>query len=119
MSASSAKAVVAAYAVLAAVVLVPAAVAGGGGSVSTATTSIAAGTSLTVTACVATDGDGGYLIIKGPDTFAQDFFFGPVTGCTDVIAATVGWAPGKYRIIGYEFTSKGTKGLGMLTVTVT
>jgi hypothetical protein len=31
--------------------------------------------------------------------------------------STAGWAPGKYRITGYEFTPKRTVGLGNLTVT--
>lgn len=103
--------------VLAAVLsFTPAAVAAG--SISTTATTVPSGTSFVVTVCVATTGDGGYLLVKGPNTFSQDLFFGPVTGCSDVTVSTVGWVAGKYRITGYEFTTKGTKGLGSVTVTV-
>ena len=97
--------------------LAPSVLAAGG--ISTTTTTVASGNSFTVTVCVATAGDGGYLLVKGPNTFSQDLFFGPVTGCSDVSVSTVGWVAGKYRINGYEFTTKGTKGLGSVTVTVT
>lgn len=102
---------------VAALAAVPAAAARG--SISTSTTSVASGASFVVHVCVATDGDGGYLVVKGPNTFTQDLFFGPVTGCSDVSVTTVGWVAGKYRINGYEFTSKGTSGLGSVTITVT
>src|SRR5262245_56183331 len=87
------------------------------GSISTTTTSITSGQTFTVNVCVATAGDGGYLIVNGPVTFSQDVFFGPVTGCSDVIVTTAGWPVGKYRINGYEFTTKGTSGLGSVTLT--
>ena len=102
---------------VAALAAVPAAAARG--SISTSTTSVASGDTLVVTVCVATAGDGGYLVVKGPNTFVQDVFFGPVTGCSDVSVTTAGWLAGKYRLSGYEFTTKGTSGLGSLTVTVT
>jgi hypothetical protein len=89
------------------------------GSISTTTTTVASGGSFNVTACVATAGDGGYLIVKGPNTFSQDLSFGPVDGCLTFPVTTVGWAPGKYRLNGYEFTAKGAKGLGSITLTVT
>jgi hypothetical protein len=89
------------------------------GSISTTTTTIKSGVSFTVNVCVATAGDGGYLLVNGPITFAQDQFFGPVSGCADVVVSTVGWPVGKYRIIGYEFTTKGTSGLGSVTLTAT
>jgi hypothetical protein len=102
---------------VAALAIVPGGLAAG--SISTTTTSIASGDSFTVEVCVGTDGDGGYLLVKGPNTFQQDVFFGPVTGCSDVSVTTVGWAPGRYRITGYEFTPKRTTGLGSITLTVT
>ncbi len=89
------------------------------GSISTTTTSVASGGSFNVTACVATAGDGGYLIVKGPNTFSQDLSFGPVSGCTTFPVTTVGWPAGKYRLNGYEFTAKGTSGLGSITLNVT
>lgn len=106
------------------VALVPAAVlaftpvAVAAGSISTTATTVSSGTSFVVTACVTTSGDGGYLLVKGPNTFSQDLFFGPVNDCGDVTVSTAGWVAGKYRISGYEFTTKGTKGLGSVTVTV-
>jgi len=89
------------------------------GSISTTTTTVATGGSFNVTACVATAGDGGYLIVKGPNTFSQDITFGPVDGCLTFPVSTVGWVPGKYRLNGYEFTAKGSKGLGSITLSVT
>jgi hypothetical protein len=89
------------------------------GSVSTTTTTIQSGVSFTVNVCVARAGDGGYLLVNGPITFAQDQFFGPVSGCADVVVSTVGWPVGKYRINGFEFTAKGTSGLGSVTLTAT
>jgi len=97
-----------------ALALVPSALAAG---ISTASTTVAVDSSFAVNVCTATAGHGGYLLIKGPNTFQQDTFFGPISGCADVNVSTVGWAPGKYRINGFEFTAKGTKGLGNLTVT--
>jgi hypothetical protein len=81
--------------------------------------SVTSGGTFTVTACVATSGHGGYLIVKGPDTFTQDFSFGPATPCSTFEIGTAGWAAGKYRINGFEFTAKGAKGIGSATVTVT
>ena len=89
------------------------------GSISTATTTITSGGTLTVNVCVGTAGDGGYLLVKGPNTFQQDLFFGPIPGCSDVFVTTVGWAAGKYRINGYEATPKRNVGLGSVTLTVT
>src|SRR5438105_15027803 len=89
------------------------------GSISTATTTIASGDTLTINVCVGTAGDGGYLLVKGPNTFQQDLFFGPIPGCSDVFVTTVGWAAGKYRINGYEATPKRNVGLGSVTLTVT
>jgi hypothetical protein len=90
-----------------------------GAGISTTTTSVASGQSFTIQVCVSSPGDGGYLVVKGPGTFSQDLFFGSVTGCSDVSVSTVGWAAGKYRINGFEFTTKGAKGLGSVNVTVT
>ena len=98
-----------------ALLLVPGALAAGG--ISTASTTVAVDSSFAVNVCTATAGHGGYLLIKGPDTFQQDVFFGPISGCADVNVSTAGWAPGKYRIAGFEFTAKGTTGLGRVTVT--
>jgi hypothetical protein len=89
------------------------------GSLSTTATSVVSGSSFNVTACVATSGDGGYVIVKGPNTFSQDLSFGPVAGCLTFSVTTVGWPVGKYRLNGYEFTAKGSKGLGSITLTVT
>lgn len=118
MSASS-RTYIAALVLLGALAIAPGGLAGGGGSISTTTTSVKSGVTFTVNVCVATAGDGGYLLVKGPNTFSQDLFFGPVTGCSDVSVTTVGWVAGKYRINGYEFTTKGTSGLGSVTVNVT
>jgi len=82
-------------------------------------TSITAGTPLSVEACVATSGDGGYLIVKGPGATTRDYTFGPATPCADSQIDTTGWAAGKYRVNGYEFTAKGSKGIGSATITVT
>jgi hypothetical protein len=112
------KKLLAAFVLTAALGLPLGALAGGGGGISTTTTSVASGSSFVVTACVATAGDGGYLVVKGPNTFSEDLFFGPVTGCSPVTVSTVGWVAGKYRLTGYELTAKGTKGLGSVTVTV-
>jgi hypothetical protein len=57
--------------------------------------------------------------VKGPNTFAQDLFTGPITSCSDVIVGTAGWAVGKYRINGFEETVKGTSGSGSVTLTAT
>jgi hypothetical protein len=89
------------------------------GSISTTTTTIKVGDSFTITVCVATAGDGGYLLVNGPITFAQDLFTGPITGCAPVNVSTVTWPVGKYRINGFEFTAKGTSGLGSVTLTAT
>jgi len=89
------------------------------GSISTTTTTVATGGSFNVTACVATAGDGGYLIVKGPNTFSQDITFGPATPCSTFSVTTVGWVAGKYRINAFEFTAKGDKGIGSVTLTVT
>lgn len=89
------------------------------GSISTTATTVTSGDTFTVNVCVATARDGGYLLVKGPNTFSQDFFFGPVSGCADVYVPTPGWPAGKYRITGYELTRKGTTRLGTITLTVT
>src|SRR5437868_5337587 len=88
-------------------------------SLTSSVTTVQSGTSFDVTACVATSGHGGYLIVKGPNTFAQDLMFGPATPCITFSVTTVGWVAGKYRINGYEFTAKGDKGIGSITLTVT
>jgi hypothetical protein len=82
-------------------------------------TSVGSGAPLNVNACVATSGDGGYLIVKGPNTFAEDVTFGPATPCSSFQVDTTGWAAGKYRIDGFEFTAKGAKRIGSVTLTVT
>jgi hypothetical protein len=102
--------------VAAALVLAPAALSAGG-SISVPGTTVAVGSAFQVNVCTGTAGDGGYLVIKGPNTFIQDVFFGPISGCANVDVSTVGWVPGKYRIAGYEFTPKRDLGLGNLTVT--
>jgi hypothetical protein len=112
------KALVALLAAAVALALASSSLAGHRGSISTTATTVTSGDTFIVNACVATAGDGGYLLVKGPNTFSQELFFGPVTGCTGVSVATVGWAAGKYRINGYEFTTKGTSGLGSVTVTI-
>jgi len=112
------KKLVALLALAAALALAPTVFAAGG--ISTSTTTVASGSTFTVTVCVATASDGGgYLVVKGPNTFSQDLFFGPATGCSGVSVTTVGWVAGKYRITGYEFIPKGTKSLGSVTITVT
>ena len=88
-------------------------------SLTASATTVASGDSFTVTACVATSGDGGYLIVKGPNTFQQDITFGPATPCSTFSVTTPGWVAGKYRINGFEFTAKGSKGIGSATITVT
>ena len=93
--------------------------AGGSGGLTSSATTVASGTSFDLTACVATSGDGGYVIVKGPNTFSQDYHFGPATPCSTFSVGTAGWAAGKYRINGYEFTPKGAKGIGSVTLTVT
>ena len=99
--------------------LVLAGVASAAGSISTQTTTLASGHPLTIHVCVGTAGDGGYLLTKGPNTFQQDNFFGPIDGCADVSIDTTGWVPGKYRVNGYEATPKRNVGLGSITLTVT
>jgi len=113
------KKLLAAFAVIAALAVVPGALAGGAGSLTSSATTVASGTSFSLTACVATSGDGGYVIVKGPNTFGQDYHFGPATPCSTFSIGTDGWVPGKYRINGYEFTAKGDKGIGSVTLTVT
>ena len=97
--------------------LAPAALAAGSLAVSPA--SVTAGSPLEVNACVATAGDGGYLVIKGPNATTRISTFGPATPCSTFQLATTGWAAGKYRITGFEETAKGSKGIGSATVTVT
>jgi len=97
-----------------ALLLVPAALAAG---ISTSSGTVAVDSSFTVNVCTGTAGDGGYLQIKGPNTFHQNIFFGPISGCADVGISTLGWAPGKYRINGYEVTAKRNVGLGSVTIT--
>jgi hypothetical protein len=92
--------------------------AGGAGSLTVSATSVTSGNSFTATACVVTSGDGGYLIVKGPNTFSQDLFFGPAAPCSMFSVTTVGWPAGKYRINAFEFTAKGDKGIGSVTLTV-
>jgi hypothetical protein len=101
----------------AALALVPSSLAAA--SLTASDTSVVSGDSFTVTACVATSGDGGYLIVKGPNTFHQDITFGPASPCSTFSVTTSGWVAGKYRINGFEFTAKGSKGIGSLTITVT
>jgi hypothetical protein len=103
---------------VATLVLVPAGLAAKG-SISTTTTTFKPGDSIPVNVCVATAGDGGYLVVKGPNTFSQDIFTGAITGCAIVNVGTAGWPVGKYRINGYEETAKGTSGLGSVTLTAT
>jgi hypothetical protein len=93
--------------------------AGGGGSLTVSPASVASGDPLTATACVATSGDGGYLIVKGPNTFSQDISFGPATPCSTFSISTSGWVAGKYRINGFEFAAKGAKGIGSVNIVVT
>ena len=93
--------------------------AGGAGSLTVTPTSIASGAPLHVEACVATSGDGGYLVVKGPNATARDITFGPATPCSTFDIDTTGWVAGKYRMNGFEFTAKGAKGIGSATITVT
>jgi hypothetical protein len=113
------KKLLAGFVVIAALALVPGGLAGGTGSLTSSATTVASGASFDLTGCVATSGDGGYVIVKGPNTFAQDYHFGPATPCSTFAVGTAGWAVGKYRINGYEFTAKGAKGIGSVTLTVT
>jgi hypothetical protein len=115
---NSLKACTSLLALVATLALVPSGLAAKG-SISTTTTTIKSGDSFTISVCVATAGDGGYLVVKGPNTFSQDIFTGPITGCSDVIVGTAGWPVGKYRINGFEETAKGTSGLGSVTLTAT
>ena len=115
---NSLKASTALLALVATFVLVPSGVAAKG-SISTTITTFKSGDPITINVCVATAGDGGYLVVKGPNTFAQDIFTGPITGCSNVIVGTAGWPVGKYRINGFEETAKGTSGLGSVTLTAT
>jgi hypothetical protein len=109
------KAILAVFVV--ALVLAPATLAAAG--LTASATTVKSGTAFDVTACVATSGDGGYLIVKGPNTFSQDIFFGPASPCSAFPVSTVGWPVGKYRINGYEITAKGSKSIGSITLTVT
>jgi hypothetical protein len=93
--------------------------AGGAASLTITPASVPSGTLLNAKACVATSGDGGYLIAKGPGATARDISFGPATPCSSFQIDTTGWVAGKYRIDGYEFTAKGSKGIGSATITVT
>jgi hypothetical protein len=68
---------------------------------------------------VATSGDGGYLVIKGPNATARDITFGPAAPCSSFDIDTTGWVAGKYTITGFEFTAKGAKRIGTATITVT
>ena len=104
---------------LAVLTLAATSLAGGSGGLTASATTVASGTPFDLTACVATSGDGGYVIVKGPNTFAQDLFFGPATPCSTFEVSTVTWLPGKYRLNGYEDTAKGAKGIGSVTVSVT
>jgi hypothetical protein len=114
------KTLVAAFVLTVALAFAPGVLAAGGaGSLTVSATSVASGDSFTATACVVTSGDGGYLLVKGPNTFSQDLFFGPATPCLGFSVTTSGWVAGKYRINGFEFTSKGAKGIGSVTLTVT
>ena len=97
--------------------LAPAALAAGSLTVNPA--SVAAGSPFEVTACVATSGDGGYRVIKGPNATTRISTFGPAAPCSTFQLGTIGWAAGKYRITGFEETAKGSKGIGSATVTVT
>ena len=112
------KKLLAAFVGSAALALAPGVLAAGGGSLTSSATTVASDTSFDLTACVVTSGDGGYVIVKGPDTFTQDLTFGPATPCATFSVPTPGWAPGKYRINGYEFSAKGAKGIGTVTLTV-
>lgn len=103
----------------AALAFAPGILAAGAGSLTSSATTVTSGSSFDLTGCVATSGDGGYVIVKGPDTFSQDLTFGPATPCSTFSVGTPSWAPGKYRINGYEFTAKGAKGIGSITLTVT
>jgi hypothetical protein len=109
----------AAFVVSAALAAAAGALAAGAGSLTSSATTLESGASFDLTACVVTSGDGGYVIVKGPNTFAQDYFFSPAAPCSTFSIGTAGWVPGKYRINGYEFTAKGDKGIGSVTLTVT
>ena len=113
------KTLVAALILTIALAFASAGLAGGGGSLTVSPTSVTSGGSLTATACVVTSGDGGYLLVNGPGTFSQDLFFGPGTPCSTFSVTTVGWPVGRYRINAFEFTAKGDKGIGSVTLTVT
>jgi hypothetical protein len=112
------KKLVAPLVVVAALAVVPVVLAAGSGGLTSSATTVVSGTSFDLTACVATAGDGGYVIVKGPNTFTQDYHFGPATPCSTFSIGTAGWAAGKYRINGYESTAKGAKGIGSVTLTV-
>src|SRR6266566_3083440 len=96
-----------------AIAIVPAALA----SITITPSTVGSGGTFSVSLCVATAGDGGYLLVKGPNTFSEDLFFGPVAGCSTVPVSTPGWVAGKYRVTAFEFTAKGTKSLGTATLT--
>ena len=89
------KTLVAAFVLAVALAFAPGVLAGGAGSLTVSATSMTSGDSFTATACVVTSGDGDYLLVKGPNTFSQDLFFGPATPCTTFSVTTVGWVDGK------------------------
>jgi len=95
----------------------PAAVAKPGLSVTPAT--VASGGTITLSGSVATAGDGVYFVVDGPGTFNATWSVGPVAGTFSFDVSTSGWAPGKYRIKGYEVTTKMAVSIGAVVVTVT
>ena len=111
------KTLVAALVLTVALAFASAGLAGGGGSLTVSATSVTPRRS--TPRRVVTSGDGGYVIVKGPNTFTQDITFGPAAPCSEFSVTTVGWVAGKYRINAFEFTTKGAKGIGSVTLTVT
>ena len=69
---------------------------------------VAAGGDVTVGFCGFAAGQGGYYTVNGPSVSSARFW-GPAdgSGCLTYIESTAGWAPGKYKFIGYVTGSTG------------
>jgi hypothetical protein len=108
----------ASFAAVAASLVLAAGAAGAGGSVTVDPSSVHLGDTVTVTVCGLATGQGGYYEI-GNSKVDMIRGFGPAdSSCLAFPESTSGWATGRYRVVAFVFTAKGTSRLGATSLTV-
>jgi hypothetical protein len=82
-------------------------------------TSVAVGTTLSVKGLRRHVRRRRLLDREGPEHLRRGRHLRPRDACSSFQVGTTGWAAGKYRIDGFEFTAKGAKRIDSVTLTVT